>query len=1780
MKMVNRIFLALMLLVGISASAQNDTTKYSILISDSIKNGKISSNTQSTYKNQIVTVTCTPDDGYGLSMGGLYYAKKNPNGTYSAPVEAENTSTYKEDRANTQSFRFRMPAADVRLTASFVRTGTLVIHQNPTGRSILDTESKTHKTGGRLVPKYGYKGGPTDSVLYNLSGRPLILEIKPDKINNEQYELVKLDIKNADKRYWVRTDSTLTVKIPSANETVHVTPYFGKKNYQVTVDADTNIITCSLSNSTPKPNEEVTATLLSKSDYIPADFYVEGCSGLPWRVGKPERQSDGGWKVVYRFKVGYKDATVHYSNQRVYSVTVKDKKKSGRVETLIPEMIPDYPGVALPGQQVPILFTMPENFSASYTVKDAKDRNQTPIVYHNALQNSFADKGMNDWKESTDYATVGCLHIKTGTDTDGNNYWRTSAKNSMSQEVDLSGIQFPAHAKSKVNNVEMLSIAAIASINPRYGSVAKASIESVVDTIASTWDFADLEKKEDGWQTVFKTGTVYANASKLRFVVRGSSDDATKKKSYDGPQFDNLCLLLPVANRSTIKDKDVMVVTMDYENITIELSPEGKQNKAKAIQKANAKVTLTNVTTDEQGDSVMFMKDDVIRIKGTYDNGYAIYEMIDAGNVALETDSVNVNDNAVYYHYIVREDDKNLTFTPSVDQRKVKIDNQYGGRIEVDAETPEAGKKVTVTVKPNAGSTLKLLRTIPDGIVTFAEEKVDATTRGGTYSFTMPTSYITLIPEFIVPITSANQLDSISTCYGEFRLTTDLNLGDKWTSSNDDEEEDENNENNENNNSNNNSNNHVINLHGHFDGQGHQITYGGERSLFKLVQRHASVRHLRVKAKLSGEESTIGGITGYNYGTIEDCEVTGSVRNERKGYAPVGGVAGENMPDMDGGIISYCHVACNGLEGKPSYGIAYQKKGSTIRGNVFTGRFAGEGDAYMICNEAGGSTIEDNFCLIHDGNAKAAMNLGVTAVGQADLVRLANELEAYPVFAASIKARYDGGYAINFATTNLVHKVNQSATKAMEGTVVTGTVSVDGNNHLTGITVSAADGSNAQSCTFKDNTDNTYNFSFVMPAHEVRVSFTTAEGRFIYNVKQFVAIDDVQGTYYLGRDIDLYNWERQITLNGHFDGRGHTIRYHGEGSCQGLFIKIRRGSVLKGLRVVGFVETTSDCGGIVYEHQGNMTDCHFTGRIKKLTASPTSKVQDHIAALAYIAKKSSSIDHCSATGELICTKNQEEINSNPLCSKQRDNNNLKNNCYWVSATDNAQSAAMRSVTDAIRKQYPVYAMGILDRITPRVVVGRDTMRVEHGKTLDKLTLVDGEPFSCTADIQVKQVVYQRKATTDGLEPWVLPFSFNRIAAKGSFEYKKAQQGADNRPELVDGSTLTLSGSGSTLSYQAYEPWAVKSDATEYVLTSTDGPITIKATDKNRIMHYESVLDRGSIYVTYDSIPATSCKSDVLYAWDGTKLDFFLCGEEGTPTTIQPYRFYMQFYNYNRKGFVTYEQTNWSKTAASKRAAPRRAASVVADGWQPIFLDPRQPQSVTTRMLDYYDVAYLADMHADAINPDGDKPVSVVSLVYQMVNNRMELPAAIPLLVRARRSDAQPLTDAKTGEEIDALIMLSLLTDDEEDEEDSEEFEVLDMPHYWCNSFGKRVDVWPLPTPEQYADFADTGCMLFKDSDYDQSFFYANSTDSRTTPPMSYCITAIDTDSYEFLPLLDDRVTVEFIGLEEEATGISSLTAKPAGKSEADGPAYNLNGQRVDASYKGIILKNGRKYIKR
>ena len=271
-----------------------------------------------------VMVTCEPDPGYGLSADVLYYAKKE-NGEYSDPKKAENKSSFPEDRASKQHYWFKMPAAPVEVWASFVPLRTLVIHQ---------------QTGGTLVPLYGFKKSSTENMLWNVPGRALKIKVTDvDKAND--YKLLDVQITNVDQSHYQKSDTNIKEELDHIKATV--------------------------SDMSPKSREEVDVTFKTEKGYIPANVSITGCSNS-WCVGKPKRLDNGGWEVVYRFKVELQDVSVTYGIEPVLSINIKDTNKSGRVKTYIPEMIPDYPNVVRSGQQIPVVFMMPDSFSVKHTV--------------------------------------------------------------------------------------------------------------------------------------------------------------------------------------------------------------------------------------------------------------------------------------------------------------------------------------------------------------------------------------------------------------------------------------------------------------------------------------------------------------------------------------------------------------------------------------------------------------------------------------------------------------------------------------------------------------------------------------------------------------------------------------------------------------------------------------------------------------------------------------------------------------------------------------------------------------------------------------------------------------------------------------------------------------------------------------------------------------------------------------------------------------------------------------------------------------------------------------------------------------------------------------------------------------------------------------------------------------------------------------------------------------------------------------------------------------------
>ena len=1759
---------ALMLLVSVSLWAE-EPPRFNVSESatNPMENGSISIPDQSNIVGSTVTVYCKPEIGYGMSRG-VYYATRNANGGLSAPMLAVNKSTYPDDRGNrTQRFQFEMPAADVEVWAYFVPLRTMKIHQSKDAKS-------------KLVPRYGLVKEEDDyALVQNVPTKPIILKSVPDTVRNDDgsikmvYELVDAEITNINPSYCFKSADSIVIYMPNSADDVHVTPIFGQQNYKFDIKGDTTYVKVAFGNEAPKAREEVDVILTSAAGYIPKDISFTGCKSS-WLKEKPVRLSDGKWKTVYRCKFDLQDVTLFVNHERVYSFSVNDTKDTKRVKTYIPEMIAGYPGVARDGQQIPVVFMMPKSYSVKYNVKGLATK---PLPYHNALRNSFADEGLNGWTDETP-DNGNRLPVAVFTDSIGNKYWRTSGINKMSQTVDISTYAFPENTKKNGR----LNVAAIASINPYGAYTARVSIVTGGNGKSESLVVADIPGKVQDWVTELKVGTVDATATELKLLVEGQADDENKR-SYTGPMFDDLCLLLPTEEQS-IKNENVLIFTMKDKDVTIDYTPEGEQGTMSIVKTDHASLTLYNTITKEEGETIKVMTDDVITIKGKADDGYAVYSLslapptqessarVAAGaeyddfedfedfdeSEIIDPVSIDFVANETTFRYTMQNSD-NLAVTPTVDKQKVMLKNYFGGKITVDKEFAKKGETVVVTVKTRPGNQLKRISTSPANAVQFKEEQVDKATGEGTYSFVMPASYITLKGEFIVPITTAQRLDSISQQLGTFRLDADLDLGSEW-------------------------NNKSITLIGDFDGNGHHIKYAGNSSLFHIVDTTASVRHLYVDANVkgpkigAGSDDYKGGICSYNYGIIEDCEVSGAVKNERPA-STVGAIAGLNAGNMSKGNIAYCHVLCEGLEGPTVYGIARQSKGSVIKDNVFSGMFvAGESRTYMVSNDMDSVTIERNYYVSNTGNARATVCSGVSATTPdmiTDLIK--NAPQDNTVYVASLKSKYVGGYTIQFSLPENVNLVNSSTEQANAGTLITASVSVTGNNHLKSITISKTDGTDAQECTFTDDMESVYSFSFTMPGHDVLISFQTEVGRNIFTASQFASIDDQKGIYYLQRDIELNNWEKSVNLDGTFHGNGHTIKFHEEGTTKGLFYRLRAGALLEGLRVDGVIETSENCAGLVYENKGTIRNCHFYGQIVRLQGKRPKK--NRIAAIVYKNDDEGKVEYCSAAGELTNTGNQDPVDKCPLYGIS--DASKVTNCVWISnkeTNDTYRQKAQSALND-----YPVFAQGILDRIDARIITGSNSQTVTSGQTLAELTITDGEPFFCTSDVKVSRIVYKRKATKN-LEPWVLPFAFTQMAGEGKFTYHEAIE-KDKKPDLGPANELTLSNAPQAVSYDFNNPWLVSNDADgeerTYVLSNADGtPITLKATADHRVARYKSILDIGCFFAAYDTIPAKIVNDELMYVWNGTRQEFVLSNGS---VALQPNRFYLQFYNSTSKKFVRYPETQWAKNemaTSSKASAPRRLAETLADGWQPVFLDPRQPQSITTRMLDYYDVAYLTDISGEVLNEDTESPLAAVSLVYMMADGRMDLPAALPLLVRAKRSDAEPLADAKAGAELDELLTQMMLEEEETDgdedyeEDESEDF---DIPHYWCASFDNRLDIWELPAPERYADLAEYGGMVFNDNYYDQSFVYATAGDTRSTSPMSYCITLLNAKTFELLPLMGDRVFVEFL-VPAGATGID--TVKGEGFTVNDSESYNLNGQRLNSNYKGIIVQKGRKIYKR
>ncbi len=117
---------------------------------------------------------------------------------------------------------------------------------------------------------------------------------------------------------------------------------------------------------------------------------------------------------------------------------------------------------------------------------------------------------------------------------------------------------------------------------------------------------------------------------------------------------------------------------------------------------------------------------------------------------------------------------------------------------------------------------------------------------------------------------------------------------------------------------------------GVFDGGGHTIknmktaTNGSHQGLFRYIQEEGIVKNLHVEGEVcpEGSQSQIGGLVGVNYGTVQNCTFSGTV----KGLEHVGGICGENQ-----GKITDC-TADGVIDGKRATGGIAGKNEGVISG--------------------------------------------------------------------------------------------------------------------------------------------------------------------------------------------------------------------------------------------------------------------------------------------------------------------------------------------------------------------------------------------------------------------------------------------------------------------------------------------------------------------------------------------------------------------------------------------------------------------------------------------------------------------------------------------------------------------------------------------------------------------------------------------------------------------------------------------------------------------------------
>lgn len=204
---------------------------------------------------------------------------------------------------------------------------------------------------------------------------------------------------------------------------------------------------------------------------------------------------------------------------------------------------------------------------------------------------------------------------------------------------------------------------------------------------------------------------------------------------------------------------------------------------------------------------------------------------------------------------------------------------------------------------------------------------------------------------------------------------------------------------------------------GTFDGGGHTISNlkinlpnTHDLGLFGGVAETAVVKDLTLSdVEISGN-NYIGGIAGNNYGTIENCNVSGSV----SGTYDVGGIVGANY-----GTIKACYNTCNvsGTEAERVGGIAGFNEGE-ISGCTNSAQVSAKSNGLTYAGGITGYNSGNILTSCNEGTIEAfggdmACSGGIVGYNRGNITETCNEgsVSAECVKAAYTYEFYKGGFA-------------------------------------------------------------------------------------------------------------------------------------------------------------------------------------------------------------------------------------------------------------------------------------------------------------------------------------------------------------------------------------------------------------------------------------------------------------------------------------------------------------------------------------------------------------------------------------------------------------------------------------------------------------------------------------------------------------------------------------------------------------------------------------------------